>query len=85
MISSAICIALYLIIHYDLITCIASVILVIGIWQGDQKKMLVNLASFYLSVIIVIGVPIGLIKSIKPEVVTTTPEKVGEEVKSWMN
>lgn len=84
MILVSICIALNLIIYYDLITCGALAILIIGLWQKDQKKMFVNLSSFYIAVIIVIGLPLGLIKSVEPEA-NVPPKEVAKEVWSWMD
>jgi len=82
MILAVICIALNLIIYYDIITCLAFVILVFGL--KDQKKMFVNLSSFYIAVIIVIGIPLGLIKSVEPEA-NVPPKEVAKEVWSWMD
>lgn len=84
MILASICIALNLIIYYDLITCGALAILIVGLFDKDQKKMMINLSSFYISVIIVIGMPLGFIKSIEPEA-NVPPKEVVKEVKSWMD
>lgn len=84
MIIAVICVALNLIIYYDIICFGALGILIVSILQKDQKKMLINLAAFYLAVIIVIGMPLGLIKAIEPET-DVPPSEVAKEVQSWLN
>lgn len=84
MLTAAICIALNLLIYYDIITLCAFGILLFGLWQQDQKKMLLTLASFYIAVVVVVGMPLGFIKSIEPEA-NVPPKEVVKEVKSWLN
>lgn len=82
MLVAVIVISLTLIVRYEIVGFCAITILIFGVWQKNQKKMFINLVSFFLAVILVIGAPLGLIKSLYPET-NVSQEEILKEVRKW--
>ena len=83
MIIATIFIALKLVVHYHLLGYGLVAIIMMNVIQKNQKKMIATSIGFLLSAVLIIGIPMGVIKTFYPEI-AKEEHQVIEEVQSWI-
>lgn len=76
--------SIFMLYHFQIITICLLILFVKTAIKGNIRSCLVRLVASFISIVILCGIPSGIMKNFYPEKMVNADQEITKEVASWL-